>query len=283
MVQDSNGLYYMQLSTDHMNMTKWLTNEQRGLLFKLVFAYFCDEMTEQEVVDSIPEEYKIILPIWSNIQISINRSKAAYSEKCRINSNNGKKGGAPKGNQNARKKALYTADEGEEESEDYSSLEDMSDEEMEIIMRSQHQNSELAYRYQCFSTELQENGYHVYVFFNWNQLVEFLNFYMILHIMYTVLPCYSDKTFFMFFQDGFNGFLRKITELGTDGLIAELKEQIHETYKQTLIDDSEMNEKETEKIVNRFMELSSYSKGIENILLDVAELDEDLMILLNNK
>ena len=281
MVQDSNGLYYMQLSTDHMNMTKWLTNEQRGLLFKLVFMYFCEEMTEQEIINSIPSEHSIILPIWSDIQLSIERSKTAYSERCRINKENGKKGGAPKGNQNERKKASYTDDEDEEEAEDYSWLENMSDEEVKNFFKAENQNCGLAYQYQCFSTELQNNGYHISELFNWQQFVDFMNYYA----TFMVFCCNSIELFFMCFQDesnenGFNGFINKINESVT-GLIDYTKSLIFEIDKQTIIACGDIDE--AEQRAKEFTETLNYSKGIETMLLDIAETDEELQLLANNR
>lgn len=255
MKQDSNDLYYMQLSTDHMNMTKWLTNEQRGILFGLVFAYFCGEMTEQEVIKNIPPEHNILLPIWSNMQISINRSKAAYSEKCRINKENGKKGGAPKGNHNARKKKEYSDKEygNEDNNDDCFQLDTLSDDELEKI---QNQNSTLAFLYQRMSIELKERGYSVRMFFNWNQLLRFMAVFSYINIV-----CFKTKeSVFSVSSGGLDDFINTINKLGTDKMISFLENAMCKKEKNIFVEND----------------------NIKKILLDVAEIDEELQTIVNN-
>lgn len=104
MENDNSQLHYMQISVDHMGMMEYLTDEQRGITFRHVFAYFRGGKKKEEIIAEISPENKIILPIFDLITKSIDRGRNAYEERCRTNRENGKKGGAPKGNQNARKR-----------------------------------------------------------------------------------------------------------------------------------------------------------------------------------
>lgn len=106
MENDNSQLHYMQISVDHMDMMEYLTDEQRGIAFRHVFAFFRGEKTKEEITAEISRENNIILPIFDSIIKSIDRGRNAYEERCRKNRENGKKGGAPKGNQNARKKEI---------------------------------------------------------------------------------------------------------------------------------------------------------------------------------
>lgn len=105
MENDNSQLHYMQISVDHMEAMKYLTDEQRGIVLRFIFAYFQKDMNESEIIAAVPKEHNIILPVFSQLRLSIDRSRKSYEERCRINRENGKKGGAPKGNQNAKKNA----------------------------------------------------------------------------------------------------------------------------------------------------------------------------------
>lgn len=117
MENDNSQLHYMQISVDHMDMMKYLTDEQLGIAFRQIFACFRGEKTKEEVTAEISRENYIILPIFDSIIKSIDRGRNAYEERCRTNRENGKKGGAPKGNQNARKGKTSNKLNIEEESE----------------------------------------------------------------------------------------------------------------------------------------------------------------------
>ena len=73
---------------------EFLTNEQFGRLMAALFAL--DDGEDPEVEDDIAMAYAFM-----SLQQRLDREK--YEERCRKNRINGMKGGAPKGNQNARK------------------------------------------------------------------------------------------------------------------------------------------------------------------------------------
>lgn len=118
MENENKQLHYMQVSVDHMEMMDFLTDEQRGILLRLVFDYFRDKKTKENVISEISRDNNIILPIFAQLATSIDRGRSAYIERCKINSENGKKGGAPKGNQNARKRKEKDEENPDEEKTD---------------------------------------------------------------------------------------------------------------------------------------------------------------------
>ena len=79
-----------------------LSDEEAGQLIKAMIDFEIDEV--------VPEFSKnralkmVFIPIMDNL----NRDKEKYSERCKINALNGKKGGAPKGNSNAKKQPKTT-------------------------------------------------------------------------------------------------------------------------------------------------------------------------------
>lgn len=80
---------------------KTLNNEQLGRLFRALFEKQLQnnsKTTEKEVV--LEDDIKIAFNFINN-QMVIDENK--YKKRCEINRNNGKKGGAPKGNKNALK------------------------------------------------------------------------------------------------------------------------------------------------------------------------------------
>ena len=95
---------YLPLPTDQIQTFEVLTDTQIGFLIRLISKYYLGEKSFEEIKSEISNEDIIILPILVNIKINIERAEEKYNKKREQNSKNGKKGGAPKGNQNARKK-----------------------------------------------------------------------------------------------------------------------------------------------------------------------------------
>lgn len=88
--KDSTIIYHDQMAI----VRKWLNAEQIGRLMVALFEY--EDGGDPEVDDDIGMAFDFL-----SLQARIDRDK--YEERCRINKANGSKGGAPKGNQNARK------------------------------------------------------------------------------------------------------------------------------------------------------------------------------------
>lgn len=88
--KDSTILYHDQIAI----VRKWLNAEQIGRLMVAIFEF--EEGGDPEVDEDIGMAFDFL-----SLQARIDRKK--YEEKCEINRRNGAKGGAPKGNQNARK------------------------------------------------------------------------------------------------------------------------------------------------------------------------------------
>ena len=82
---------------DFEPMLQLLSMEQRGMLITAIFDYSVRGMKTEDLPD-------VVNMAFCCIQRALERDAIAYEEKCRINAENGKKGGAPKGNTNARKK-----------------------------------------------------------------------------------------------------------------------------------------------------------------------------------
>lgn len=268
--KEKNNLYYMQISCDHIAMTEWLTDEQRGILFRLIFDYFLEKKDMQEIIEEVKNEDKIILPILANIKTSIDRSKEAYAEKCRQNSKNGKKGGAPKGNQNARKKK----DEDEEDEE--TNLTNLDDEEIEELMDFQNQNSTLAYNYYCLSEELEEQKFCFSMFFDFKQLLKFISLISFLKIVFQI----PKMSFYSFFENGVNGF---IDEIESSQNTNEFLDDFEQSYKDMFINElceqePKMNTEEAERCFNSCADLCYTA---ENILYSISSKDDDLQAILN--
>lgn len=89
--KESFILYY-----DIQDQVAELSDEQTGILFKAILSY---EIDAEEVNLSDKEIRLVFNPIKRGLKIN----KENYQIKCEKNSENGKKGGAPKGNTNASK------------------------------------------------------------------------------------------------------------------------------------------------------------------------------------
>ncbi len=87
--------FYVYLDTEEE--LRILTDEERGKLFSILFEYATNG-EEPEIKDNRP-----LLMAFVACRRHIDRDYKEYEKKCRINRLNGQKGGAPKGNQNAKK------------------------------------------------------------------------------------------------------------------------------------------------------------------------------------
>lgn len=87
--------FYVYLETEEL--IGFLNDDERGKLFSMLFKYARDG-TEPEIKDNRP-----LLMAFTECRRHIDRDQKEYERKCRTNRINGQKGGAPKGNQNARK------------------------------------------------------------------------------------------------------------------------------------------------------------------------------------
>ena len=88
--KESTIIYHDQMAI----VRKWLSPEQIGRLMVALFEY--EEGVDPEIDPDIGMAFDFM-----SLQAKIDREK--YEDKCRKNRENGSKGGAPKGNQNARK------------------------------------------------------------------------------------------------------------------------------------------------------------------------------------
>lgn len=93
---------YMKFLSKYFRMAANLDEKQEAALFELLAHKMgepCGKRTVEELLEDVPT--KIVFDI---ICDDIDQCSEAYSNTCVTNRENGKKGGAPKGNQNARKK-----------------------------------------------------------------------------------------------------------------------------------------------------------------------------------
>lgn len=80
---------------------KSLNNEQLGRLFRAIFEKQLQNNSKTTENEVVLEDDIIIAFNFINNQLLVDNEK--YLKKCETNRNNGKKGGAPKGNKNAQK------------------------------------------------------------------------------------------------------------------------------------------------------------------------------------
>lgn len=88
------GFYVYSDTEEELNI---LNDEERGKLFSILFKY-AFESEEPEIKDNRP-----LLMAFIACRRHIDKDQKKYEKKCRINRLNGQKGGAPKGNHNAKK------------------------------------------------------------------------------------------------------------------------------------------------------------------------------------
>ena len=88
------------LYTNYYEILKDLSNEKLGELFRAILEY---KTTKKQPVVSVD-----LLIVFKFIKNQLDVDEEKYLEKCRKRSENGKKGGAPKNNQNAKKQAKTT-------------------------------------------------------------------------------------------------------------------------------------------------------------------------------
>lgn len=80
---------------EYKDILEDLTNEELGKLFRAIFDYEIDSI--------IPNFTGLMKMAFTVIKGNLDRDRNKYDKRCESSSENGKKGGAPKGNQNARK------------------------------------------------------------------------------------------------------------------------------------------------------------------------------------
>ncbi len=80
---------------EYRDILEDLTNEELGKLFRAIFDY--------EIDNKIPHFVGLMKMAFMVIKGNLDRDRNKYDKRCESSSENGKKGGAPKGNQNAKK------------------------------------------------------------------------------------------------------------------------------------------------------------------------------------
>lgn len=258
MEDDKNQLHYMQISVDHMDMMGYLTDEQRGITFRHVFAYFRGGKKKEEIIAEISPENKIILPIFDLITKSIDRGRNAYEERCRTNRENGKKGGAPKGNQNARKRKENDIDSDE------------SEEDFEEDFEEDYSNTTLAHWYNCLSNELNEAKTSFSAFFNFEQLCIFFEMWSIIVVLFEPQPTQSgDMSFESYLRGGVKTFIQKYNELGAEGFLNNMKSEYKsDAVNHALAENAPFTKEELEK---KFDNLTKVFPITRMILSSVAQ------------
>lgn len=95
-------LSYLKVFLDWRTATCKLSYEEQGRLINAMIAYASDEENADSLLTG---DEAILFPVF---KLQIDRDKAEIRKKKESNAENGKKGGAPKGNQNARKQPKTT-------------------------------------------------------------------------------------------------------------------------------------------------------------------------------
>ena len=86
---------YFRIYNNVAELVGELTNEQAGRVFRAVFAYTAGkELPELDIIERL---------VFTTIRQGIDKDVKAYAETCQRNAENAQKGGAPKGNKNAKK------------------------------------------------------------------------------------------------------------------------------------------------------------------------------------
>lgn len=95
-------LSYLKVFLDWRTATCKLSYEEQGRLINAMIAYASDEENADSLLTG---DEAILFPVF---KLQIDRDKAEIRKKKESNAENSKKGGAPKGNQNARKQPKTT-------------------------------------------------------------------------------------------------------------------------------------------------------------------------------
>ena len=86
---------YFRIYNNVAELVGELTDEQAGRVFRAVFAYTAGkELPELDIIERL---------VFTTIRQGIDKDVKAYAETCQRNAENAQKGGAPKGNKNAKK------------------------------------------------------------------------------------------------------------------------------------------------------------------------------------
>ena len=91
----------LYLNLDNYHLVKGLPDEMAGKLFKSILQY-----AHNGTAPDLPDTDGI-RGIFDLMKEQIDRNNAHYAEVARKRSEAGKRGGAPKGNQNAKKQSVY--------------------------------------------------------------------------------------------------------------------------------------------------------------------------------
>lgn len=94
----------LYLNVDNRHLVTPLPDKSAGKLFKAILEYAYDD-----TVNELPD-VDGIRGIFNLMKEQIDRNNAHYADVTKKRSEAGKKGGAPKGNQNARKQSVYNTD-----------------------------------------------------------------------------------------------------------------------------------------------------------------------------
>lgn len=113
--------FYVYLETEEL--ISILDDDEKGKLFAALFKYARDG-TVPEITDNRP-----LIMAFIGCRQQIDRDQKEYERKCRTNRLNGQKGGAPKGNQNARKNNTMP----EKSTENNPTLEETTEEKQNFI------------------------------------------------------------------------------------------------------------------------------------------------------
>lgn len=86
---------YFRIYNDVAELVSELTDEQAGRVLRAVFAYTAGrELPELDTIERL---------VFTTIRQGIDKDGKAYADTCKRNAENAQKGGAPKGNKNAKK------------------------------------------------------------------------------------------------------------------------------------------------------------------------------------
>ncbi len=213
MDKKENPLFYMQITVDHMDMTDNLSNEECGVAFRLAFDYF----RNRSIDEALNKQPPIVKLVFEQLKTFIDRTRGKYERQCQQNRENGKKGGAPKGNQNARKSKDIRSFEETEEDEEWDEID------------YDRSSSTLAHWYYCLADELKKNDMSFSMFFNWEQLCTFFS-YLTFVIFFYRPAVEGDLSFASYMGGGIEFFVEKIRELGADGFLEEMRDTYKEDY-----------------------------------------------------
>lgn len=132
------------LYTNYYEILSDLSNEKLGELFRAILEY---KTTKKQPVVSVD-----LLVVFKFIKNQLDMDEEKYNKTCLKNKNNAKKGGAPKGNQNARKQPKTTQNNHNDNENDNDN--DLKKEEK--IKKEEKKNSNLINPDMCFDNKINQ-------------------------------------------------------------------------------------------------------------------------------